>query len=509
MKLYLSQKDIFSMVSEVIRHIDRRAILSEIKAEDAYSRFYADKLPKEVYEKVMTGTPNMTPLHKLALDHLVKLYADGNENVGDRLINTVSNFWANASEEARQYAIKMCKDGAEELKSDANLFKTAIEKIGEMKSHTENSYSSRGLEVLYESENIRVTCTKSYTSSCKNFGGSHWCTASDQFGDYDGYLMFKRYTSDGILVQFYSKHNEDFSFQVQYQFANNGQTKFECACNWEDEGITLQQIKDYLFSLGEPYGEIYANFIKPNAKRLFAETKEILKDEDVYYQRRRVERLKNIKASIVENLNGKDAEEFAKKYYSVIGTYKNNYMYSEDYAFRAYREGNSTVLKKNTKFTLIAVVYNGRNTDEKNVIERYCDLGLEEATMEYGVITNVMEFLFDAQGNIAGKYLGQVSCYDGCFAIITDNYDDDLEMSKVLYVIDMRTGKVVLRNCSPISIYDTDDYIHEIDAFSENGYSAVDFILGDKQKKEAYGLFPDTGQIIKVPYLEDFFYGTN
>ena len=237
MKINITHNDIMNMVAEVFTRLDNRSMLSEITAQDAYTRFYQGKIPEKVYQKVMMGADQMTPFHKLALDHLAQIYSQEKPARVPKIVGLVSKFWSNANNESRQYAVKVAKDEGDRLKADIEYFQNVVIELSKMKSHSEGSYIERGYEILFEDDNLRVTCTKSYSSSCRHYGKSHWCTASDQFGEYDGHTMFRRYTisSKAVLIQFVPKNSPEKTCQAQFEVKKK--MSIGQICDWEDYQI--------------------------------------------------------------------------------------------------------------------------------------------------------------------------------------------------------------------------------------------------------------------------------
>ena len=143
--MIIRENDIRKMVSETARRI-----LSEISVRDAYQRFYKDNVPEAAYSALMKGTDLMTPFHKLMLD----TYAKGDTT--DEDLANAGNLWSSTSNEARQYLVNAAKEDKEYYAENTWRVRSLINKVGSMKSHTENSFSQRGLEVLYKDENVNI-----------------------------------------------------------------------------------------------------------------------------------------------------------------------------------------------------------------------------------------------------------------------------------------------------------------------------------------------------------------
>ena len=187
------------------KRIVREMLLNEISSADAYAKFYSKGgkfIHKDIYDSLMNGTAVMTPFHKMMLDAFLAGKVNAN------LMQFAGDIWRGASNDMKQYLIHAVEGDLDYITDTGGSIRIFLEKVSSMKSHSERSFNDRGYEVLYEDEGVKVTCTKSYTSSCKNYGNSHWCTASDIFGEYNGYDMFRNYTNDnggGCLVQFICK----------------------------------------------------------------------------------------------------------------------------------------------------------------------------------------------------------------------------------------------------------------------------------------------------------------
>ena len=128
----------------LVREMLSRAVfsLNEISSVDAYQKFYANKIPADLYNKVMAGTPVMTPLHKLALDKILIYFncKDGSEGEPEAefLAALVSQFWTTASEEAKQYVMELLpKTPAEKKDLSTFQFKSILYHASNSEHHTE------------------------------------------------------------------------------------------------------------------------------------------------------------------------------------------------------------------------------------------------------------------------------------------------------------------------------------------------------------------------------------
>ena len=307
--------------------------------------------------------------------------------------------------------------------------------------------------IFYNDDNVCVTCTKSYAASVKNFGRSHWCTASDQFGEYDGFEMFKNYTRDGILVQFYCKQDEDHSFQVQY--VQMGRKIVPGAiCDWEDDTMDVESVEKMLAAYNVSYKNIMKT-VRANFKRLRAETLELRKDEEIYWSRKRDERVKNILKGIKKATSSNECIEFAKRVFKA-----KKYMRSADGVYGGSVMNDSDAVK--TPLTYVYVFYEGKNQAEKDFLRWYFeDEGYEDA---YYDVLNTAVFVFDKAGNIVNKYDGCAPIFMGTLMYITTMEDEGLYEGRTLYIVNIKTGKPIFSNpYGALGADDSQNYLEDIE----------------------------------------------
>ena len=466
MKIQITHRDIVSMVSETIKRLGNRELLSEITAADAYTRFYQGKITPEAYQILMSGTTNMTPFHKIALDFMTDEKVTS--NLGwrqEEFAKKVGNLWSKATPEARQYLIKSCTSDPDIAKSYGQFY-YLLGCAAQMKLFSEKQHRNSGLEVLFENEHMRVTCTKNYSSSCHFYGKSHWCTASDIFGRYDGHQMFKEYTIEcwegkGILVQFYNgKLN---SYQMQYIVDNDGNVREGQCCNWEDSSANKENINNMLAEYGLTYDEIFNNYIKPNAARLWKETDELTTDEDYYYNRKKTEKIKSVFRNIDACTVSKTADNFAKE--AVRDARPQERYDSKDKLYSCWVTKNVT-----TKAYVVTLVYNGANETEKGLMSQYrCD---DEGSFidRYGrAPNNFMLYIIKQDGTIHKKWRGEISNELGQLIFITEGYDENLSDTKLLAIVNAATyEEIVLDPYNYIYIDDCEWFIdRNISKFTE------------------------------------------
>ena len=497
MKLHITHNDIQSMVLEVLSKVGDRGLLSEITAVDAYAKFYQGKIPKNVYDTVMSDAPQMTPLHKLTLDYLVEGYAKGSYKDQLEFANEVVRFWTNANNEARQYAVRICKNNEESFKTNGErqfyYFAAVLRQLMAMKTHSENSYNKRGFEALYEDDCYRITCTKSYASSVKNYGKSHWCTASDQFGQYDGHEMFRSYTSNGILVQFDCKGNPNGSYQAQYVVSGRKIVP-NAICDWYDNPVDVEDVEDSLKQCGISYSNIM-KIIRKNYKRLFAETQEIRSDEEFYWTQKRDERIKTVIKSLNAGVSAPECAEFAKKIF-INGD--GRFITSDDGVYSGKILNSDYVVETPLKYAV--VYYNGKSKSEKDFLTWYFqDEGYQEYT--YDVIASAI-FVFDGGGNIVCTYKGDVSIFKGTLLYISTFGDEDLYDGETLYIIDIKTGKPIFTKPYGALSFDS-SYNHlEVEMFPDEGedFNIEDWLVVSPKYGEMYAINYKTAKMVEIPF---------
>ena len=298
---------------DILRHLlmemaKDRHLISEISVSDAYTKFYNGKVPEDVYSTLMAGTDVLTPLHRQALDIITK-------NLGPAMpiATAVSDAWTNARREVRQSLIDAAKN--KELNLAPVPFIQKIQSICKKRWHTENEMSSGGLKVLYEDEYLRITCTLTYASSTKNYSHTHWCTASDIYGQYNGFGMFLRYTvnADACLIQFANKSNGTDFVQAQYSADGRGETR-----DFYDNYLSRDEFENFLLqcypqniaddgTMSSGFYEMFTRVFNGDTDNipfhdvsLIAETKKAVEEELPYWQRKTQARIDRIKGEMNE-----------------------------------------------------------------------------------------------------------------------------------------------------------------------------------------------------------------
>lgn len=397
----LNRNDIYEMVKSCL------TMINEITSASAYERFYQNKIPQEKFSAFMGGQPEMTPFHKLILDQYVKGVVD------DNILLEAGNIWKNASETAKQYLVFWAKEDSDNIINGQDLI-NRLKKIANLKGHSEKEYVDLGHEVLYEDDNVLVTCTKSYSSSCNKYGDSHWCTASDRNGEWDGFEQFGNYTGFGFLAQFIDKNNKpNYCYQVKYSeelgpsWERIKNYRPTVICDWFDKEASINDVTQMLENNGINYSELYLNYIKPNAQRLRDETGDNYRSETEFYNTKEKVRRKRFFKKVKALLDSKDTMN------AVIAEVKtmiaNNSSYSKMgvYEVQLYQENcliQDLNVNTNNSNYLVGVAYLGESGGEDRLIQRIYD------DYDYASSDKISRVLvLDKNLNIIGKYIGFVN----------------------------------------------------------------------------------------------------
>lgn len=252
-KIIVNESILRQIIAEMAKE---RKLVTEIKVTDAYARFYDGKIPQDIYTALMKGTDKMTPFHKLCLDSLIDYYSNReseSDSWTDQLLpwaKEIGDKWSAANNDARQFLLRYIESRSFTDNAPLNFQRLAniTNKILSKQGHTEGNYCDRGLVKLYENDKVLVTCTTSYSASKKYYGDTHWCTASDIGGNYNGFKMFGDYTCNNeyednmILVQFVDKENREKTIQVAFE---DGLCIYQ-ACDFFDHELDEEDVKNYI-----------------------------------------------------------------------------------------------------------------------------------------------------------------------------------------------------------------------------------------------------------------------
>lgn len=315
-KIIVNESILRQIIAEMAKE---RKLVTEIKVTDAYARFYNGKIPQDIYAALMKGTDKMTPFHKMCLDSLMAYYSN-KETKSDywdsQLLPWAKNIghkWSAASNDARQFLLRYIESRSF-IDSTPLYFERLVDitnKILSKQGHTEGSYCDRGLVKLYENDKVLVTCTTSYSASKKYYGDTHWCTASDIGGNYNGFKMFGDYTCNNeyednmILVQFVDKENREKTIQVAFE---EGLCIYQ-ACDFFDHELDEEDVNNYL---DEVIGLDNLEYIIP-WDELCEKTRQMYNEEYEYWQEKTVTFIKKVNKDIKEKAkNGEyDSEMIA------------------------------------------------------------------------------------------------------------------------------------------------------------------------------------------------------
>ena len=310
-KIIINEDILRQIIAEMAKE---RKLVTEIKVADAYTRFYQDKIPQDIYSALMKGTDKMTPFHKLCLDVLVKNVSEDSETNDmwhDQYLEwakEIGDKWAVATNDARQFLLRYIQS-TKPIYSFDNFERIVmtVNKILNKSGHTEKNYSKRGLVVLYQDDNLLITCTTSYAASKETYGDSHWCTASDVFGRYNGFKMFGEYTcnseyeDDAILVQFVDKHEREKTIQVAF---SEGLGIVQ-ACDFFDNQLETQETIDYLNKI---IGIDRLREIIP-WDDLMEQTRDLFYEEYEYWEEKVVASIEKVSKSLKEKVKNGEFEQ--------------------------------------------------------------------------------------------------------------------------------------------------------------------------------------------------------
>ena len=240
-KIIVDENVLRHMLMEITK--EKTAINEAITVDNAYTRFYASRINKEIYDLAVDGTVNMTPYHKALLDVVILAGEMGDDSYQTEIATSGGQVWASSNANIRQLLLKAVKGNELPTDNPSQFVKKAIS-ISRTTAATKAQVAAEGLVKVFENDRLLITCTTTYSASRKYFADSHWCTASDIFGDYNGYEMFMRYSiySGGFLLQFIDKNNRmDGTYQVQVKSGGVvGQV-----CDFRDNQETFQSVTDY------------------------------------------------------------------------------------------------------------------------------------------------------------------------------------------------------------------------------------------------------------------------
>ena len=310
----------------VLKHIlmemtkETTLINEAISVANAYAKFYSTKLTEEEYNAAVKGTTNMTPFHKALLDCMIQ--AKEHQSWDWTLLGKdCGEIWANADANIRQLLLKAVKSKELNPKDPNGFYEKTIE-ISQTKAATKAQVANNGLITLYEDNEVLITCTTTYSASHKFYADSHWCTASDIYGQYNGYCMFHNYAirDESCLIQIVPKNDREWMYQMQYGKFGPGQI-----CNFEDDGCSFDEMIDVLENKVPNIRNILDNLTTSDKINKLIERTEVECGEDSkYWIPKTEERIAELTEEINQKVNLNDYEQTIRHMLGKCVLYRNN-----------------------------------------------------------------------------------------------------------------------------------------------------------------------------------------
>lgn len=268
-----------------------RKILNEIKTDDAYKRFYSN-IDRSIFDAATLGSKSLLGVSKFILDCIKnEQNVDLDDNAKNAIIqkcNEIGEAYRQLSNEKQIEINNNVKERAYNSLDD--LYNHIVKSAEDTKEVKGLTYGPKGLIILYESNDVRITATPTYASNAGNFGWTSWCTASDTCGRYNGYEYFVNYTFatsageeasdtyEKILEKINDcKENNRCSILVQlteknigraYQIEVDNEGYFKTICNEEDEEIDTEFEIDVDDEVKEGTFEILLEAVAENLETL-------------------------------------------------------------------------------------------------------------------------------------------------------------------------------------------------------------------------------------------------
>lgn len=247
-------------------------VLTEISANDAYEKFYSS-IPRKSFDEIISAYGGkFDGFIKLLLQGLI----DGDFKDNSKILYCISAY----KKLDNKYRIHISNKIKNKEYADAiELFydiKNA--ESGQINIISYKSLYENGLVVLFENDEWKITCTTNYAASHHFYAKSSWCTASDRFGRYDGFIMFSEYITNtttenesmdskikatACLMQFINK--QKLSESIQAQLNSKG---VMCACDFKDNEIGTYEFMDFLESNSEEVCDFFKDTLYSNKKIL-------------------------------------------------------------------------------------------------------------------------------------------------------------------------------------------------------------------------------------------------
>ena len=357
-----------------------KEILLEISADDAYEKFYSS-IPREDFDKIIaSNNGKFNALVKILLNGILdktifKKDAIETLNLYNSLENKFRIFVSNKIKN-KEY------DSVNDLISDVYCASN-----GKINVITQKELYSNGFIKISEDEEYIATCTTNYASSHHFYGDSKWCTASDRFGQYDGFEYYSKYITntidydeddydednydvifwkdknikaEAVLVQFVKKDNRSKSMQVQ--MANYDH--FLCGCFFNDDPINEEYFFDYFVKNHEELFKQVTNQL-PQLINLTKEQRnieleyELSRDEYVEKRRELESRRREIRfreaRAVCENKNKEQEEKVIEAFNQIVSSKKYldadyiNMLHDLDQIFDVYENLEYDINDENAK----------------------------------------------------------------------------------------------------------------------------------------------------------------
>ena len=170
-------------------------VLNEVRAEDAYSKFYSS-MPREDFDRITGGEENIDKF----IQFFLNCVRDGKSTV-DEAVEAINAF-KGADQLVKQKIKNKVSNGEYEEAAEVTYDVGYLSSGGAVLSR--KKFAKDGYIKLGENERWLCTCTTNYCANNHYYGNSHWCTASDRMGRYDGFNYFRNYGPDCqcALIQF-------------------------------------------------------------------------------------------------------------------------------------------------------------------------------------------------------------------------------------------------------------------------------------------------------------------
>lgn len=278
-------------------------MINEVDANQAFDKWYNKCMSREDYDKILDGNPNPDKVYQFILNSV----RDGKCDV-DGAVEAVKTYKGITDSVVKQRIDNMIKNGEIETPYD---IEDALKSF-EFGVTSRKKWAKEGLVNIGTFGEWRVTATLNYEANNHYFGASHWCTASDRLGHYDGYTQFRNYTNNSTLVQITNINDSTNAFQAQISINQYEKDKvgFGTICDYEDH---IQNSNFLHRVIGD---EAYNAITDYNTIKKLIELTKGLKDKEWKYQNSRAEyyQKKRDRIELQRRLSYERMEREAKEY---------------------------------------------------------------------------------------------------------------------------------------------------------------------------------------------------